>query len=227
MASRKLRLRIIGLLVFGACLTSTGKPNAADTDIIAAEYRWVQSQYAAMLERILPPSLEPAQLPEPASSGAQLVARYCMQCHYLPNPAMHSAPKWASTVERMVWRMEGKGNLGKSMHELMAGVRAPSSADQATLLRYLQRHAQRELDIKKYADIHTPAGRIYSIACSQCHVLPDPQRHTAQEWLPVVERMRRNLAWANRVTGDAAMRTSPELDIVEIVRYLQRHARVN
>ena len=32
---------------------------------------------------------------------------------------------------------------------------------------------------------------------------------------------------ANRITGDAAMRTSPELDIVEIVRYLQRHARVN
>jgi len=44
-------------------------------------------------------------------------------------------------------------------------------------------------------------------------VLPDPQRHTAREWPQVVERMRRNMAWANRITGDPVLRTSPRTRI--------------
>ncbi len=178
-----------------------------------------------MLERILPPAVEPAQLPEPRSAGARLAATYCVQCHYLPNPAMHSASKWPVVVERMVWRMQGKGNLGKLMQDMMAEVQAPDAGQQSTLVRYLQKHAQREFDLNKYPDIHTPAGRIFSIACSQCHVLPDPQRHAAPEWPAVIERMQRNMAWANRVTGDPVLRTSPELDTAEIIRFLQRNAR--
>jgi cytochrome c5 len=198
---------------------------AAADEIAAAKYRWAQSPHGAMLERILPPAVEPAQLPEPRSLGARLVATYCVQCHYLPNPAMHNAPKWPVIVERMVWRMQGNGNLGKLMQDMMAEVKAPDTAEQSALVGYLQKHAQQELDIKQYPDIHTPAGRVFSIACAQCHVLPDPQRHTAREWPAVVERMRRNMAWANRVTGDPVLRTSPELDAAEIVRFLQRNAR--
>jgi hypothetical protein len=37
--------------------------------------------------------------------------------------------------------------------------------------------------------------------------------------------MQRNMAWANRVTGDPLLRTKPELDTGDITRYLQRHAR--
>ena len=44
--------------------------------------------HGAMLERILPPSLTPQQLPEPSSAGAQLTVAYCVQCHHLVNPAM-------------------------------------------------------------------------------------------------------------------------------------------
>ena len=68
---------------------------------------------------------------------------------------------------------------------------------------------------------------MFAIACSQCHVLPDPRRHTALEWPQVVERMQRNMTWANRVTGDPLMRTSPELNTAEIVRFLQRNSRTN
>ena len=178
-----------------------------------------------MLERILPPAGEPAQLPEAQSPGARLTAAYCVQCHHLPNPAMHSAARWKMVVERMVWRMEGKGNMGQLMRDMMADVKAPSADEQATLVRYLEKHAQRELDPRRYADIHTEAGRKFSIACSQCHVLPDPQRHTAKEWPAVVARMQRNMAWANRVTGDAALRTSPTLDTADNIRFLQSHAR--
>ena len=200
-------------------------PAVAKDEIAAAGYRWQQSPHGAMLERILPPSVTPTQLPEPATRGAQLAAAYCVQCHHLPNPAMHDAAKWPLVVERMVWRMEGHGNMGKLMQEMMADVKAPTSDEQTLLANYLQKHAQRALDPQRYPDLQTEAGLRFKIACSQCHTLPDPQRHTAKEWPAVVERMRRNMAWANRVTGDALLRTSPELDTADIVRFLQRHAR--
>ncbi len=57
-------------------------------EIAKAEYRWKQSPHGAMLERILPPAVEPKQFPEPRSEGARLALTYCVQCHYLPNPAM-------------------------------------------------------------------------------------------------------------------------------------------
>jgi mono/diheme cytochrome c family protein len=212
-------------LIAVACMLLAAQTAAATDETAQAEYRWKQSPQGAMLERILPPAIAPSQLPEPSSAGARLAAAYCVQCHYLPNPAMHNAQKWPAIVARMVWRMQGRGNLGKVMQDMMADVKAPDAGAEAALVRYLQKHAQRELDPAQYPDIHTPAGRIFSIACSQCHVLPDPRRHTAREWPQVVERMRRNMQWANRITGDAALRTSPELDTGEIVRFLQRNSR--
>ena len=217
--------RGLKLLVTFAVLTFGALAPAADDAIARAAYRWEQSPHGAMLERILPPSLTPQQLPEPSSAGAQLTVAYCVQCHHLVNPAMHDAPRWKSVVARMVWRIEGQGNLGKLMQDLMADVKVPSANEQDTLLRYLQKHAQRELNRGRYSDLNTDSGRRYSIACAQCHVLPDPRRHTASEWPAVVERMRRNMAWANRVTGDPILRTKPELDTADITRYLQRHAR--
>ena len=43
-----------------------------------------------------PPGITAADLPEPSSAGAGLVATYCGQCHDLPAPAMHSATDWPS-----------------------------------------------------------------------------------------------------------------------------------
>jgi hypothetical protein len=40
------------------------------------------------------------------------------------------------------------------------------------------------------------------LACRQCHVLPDPRRHTASEWPAVVARMEKNMEWMNRVVGN-------------------------
>lgn len=220
-----MKSKLAQVFVAIAALTAGAATPAADDEVTRATYRWEQSPHGAMLERILPPSLEPRQLPDPDAVGARLVVRYCVQCHYLPNPAMHDAARWKSVVARMVWRMEGRGNLGKLMQEMMAEVTAPNAGEQAKLLGYLQDHAQRGLNPGRYPDLNTESGRRYSIACSQCHVLPDPRRHTASEWPAIVERMRRNMAWANRVTGDPVLRTRPELDTADITRYLQRHAR--
>jgi cytochrome c5 len=210
-----------GMVAGGAATQSS----TLDTPEVAqAKALWAKSPHGQMLERILPPVVQPGELPEPQSDGARLTARYCVQCHYLPSPQMHSAAKWDATVERMVWRMEGRGNLGGLMKEMMAHVRAPTAEEVATLTRYLRKHGQREID-PAHPALKSTAGQIYSLACSQCHALPDPQRHTAREWSAIVERMKRHMAWANVVVGASELRTVPELDTASIVRFLQRYAR--
>ena len=215
---------LLGTQLAGAAAPS--RPAVApENEIAKAVYCWQQSPYGAMLERILPPAIEPKQLPEPRSEGARVMTTYCVRCHYLPNPAMHGAARWESVVLRMVWRMGGAGHLGTLMQEMMADAKPPSAAVQSTLIRYLQKHAQREIDFKQYPDLKSPQGQMFTTACSQCHVLPEPKRYTAREWPRVVERMQQNLTWTNRVTENPALRPSPEINTAEIIRYLQRHSR--
>lgn len=202
----------------------------------ASRERWQRSTHGPMLFRILPDRLEPAGLPEADSRGARLVALYCVQCHNLPNPAMHDAATWPKVVRRMVPRMEGRGNLGPLMFDLMrapgAGERAmaaPTADEEREIVRYLQRHAQRGFD--PAADpavaraLERGAGRMFADACSQCHVLPDPSQHTAEEWPEVVERMRDNLQWMNRAVAGRPDAREPQLSVADIVGFLQTHAR--
>jgi cytochrome c2 len=198
--------------------------HAAEREIEQAKRLWAKSPHGPMLERILPPAMDPRELPEPASDGARLTIRYCVQCHHLVNPAMHTAERWKSVVERMVWRMRGNGNMGELMKEMMAQVRAPTDAEVDTLLRYLQKHGQAEID-PRHPALAMRAGEAFAIACSQCHALPDPRRHTAREWPIVVERMKRHMAWTNVIVGVPELKTVPELRTAEIVSLLQRYAR--
>jgi cytochrome c2 len=195
---------------------------ADETD--QARRGWAKSPHGAMLERILPPAMTPRRLPEAPSEGARLTVRYCVQCHHLVNPAMHTAERWKSVVDRMVWRMRGNGNMGTLMKEMMAEVRTPSDAEVETLTAYLQKHAQATIDAKHPA-LATRAGDMFAIACSQCHALPDPRRHTAKEWPAVVERMKRHMAWTNVVVGSPELRTVPELKADEILALLQRYSK--
>ena len=189
-----------------------------------ARKRWQDSPHGPMLERILPPTFEPRQLPEPGSPGADLVLRYCVQCHNLPNPAMHERAKWPAVFERMVLRMRGRGNMGALMKDMMAGVSAPSVEEAETLLAYLQKHAQRPLDPIR-TPVNTPEAQSFRLACQQCHVLPDPRRHTASEWPAVVARMQQNMEWMNRVVGNRHPPDEPQLRVEEIDAYLKRYAR--
>jgi hypothetical protein len=192
--------------------------------VAQARYLWARSPHGRMLERILPRAIEPAGLPEPQSPGAGLTARYCIQCHYLPNPQMHTAERWKPLVERMVWRMRGEGNMGVLMKEMMGRVKAPEEAEVTVLLAYLQKHGQKEIDPRHPALLGT-TGKMFGIACSQCHALPDPGRHGAAEWPAVVTRMKRHMEWTNLVVGGPGTRTAPALDTAQITRLLQRYAR--
>ena len=207
-----------------ALLLLVALPAYAD-EIDSAKRRWAESPHGPMLERILPPTFEASALPEPQSRGAALTMRYCVQCHNLPNPAMHHAAKWPSIVERMVDRMEGRGNLGVVMADMMAGVQAPAAQETAALVAYLQKHAQKPLDARRYPEAFQPSGEAFRLACNQCHVLPDPQRHTAAEWRAVVARMQQNMQWMNRVVGTRPVPGEPQLRVEEINAFLARYAR--
>jgi len=215
-------LAIVAALIAAASAALGADP--AEEAAKAARARWQESPHGPMLARILPPTFQPAQLPDRGTRGANLVVEYCVQCHNLPNPAMHHAAKWPGIVERMVVRMQGKGNLGVLMKEMMAGVKAPSDAERAVLVAYLQRYAQRPLDPRKYPDIETDAAKSFRLACQQCHTLPDPQRHSAEEWRAVVARMEKNMLWMNRVVGSKPDPDEPQLRVEEIIAYLQKHA---
>jgi cytochrome c2 len=214
-------------LLAAAFAASAALAASTDFDRAVTEARnlWAKSPHGPMLERILPPTFAPAQIPESGSPGAALLVRYCVQCHNLPNPAMHNAEKWPPIVERMVLRMEGRGNMGVLMKEMMAGVQAPNADDTARLVGYLQTHAQRAIDPRRYPELDAPSGQSFKRACGQCHVLPDPQRHTAREWQAVVARMEENMAWMNRVVGSQPDRREPQLRVEEILSFLQKHAR--
>jgi mono/diheme cytochrome c family protein len=206
------RFSLLALLLVFSAMTKAEKP-------------WIDSPHGPMLERIIPPGFEPSMLPEPRSRGAQLTQRYCVQCHNLANPAMHDAARWPSVVARMVPRMQGKGNMGKLMAEMMAGVESPSAADAQAITAYLGKHGQRPIDPKKFPEVDTPGAESFRVACVQCHVLPDPQRHTAREWPVVVARMQKNMEWMNRVVGSKSIPGEPQLKIEDINAFLVRNAR--
>jgi hypothetical protein len=210
------KLGLVAFLICGAV--------AAD-EVDEARKRWAESPHGPLLERILPPTFEAQQLPERDSRGAELTLRYCVQCHNLPNPAMHHAAKWPGIVQRMVQRMKGRGNLGALMSDMMAGVQAPSAQEERALASYLGKHAQKPLDPKRYPDLYEASAEAFRLACNQCHVLPDPQRHTAAEWRAVVARMQENMAWMNRVVGTQPLPGEPQLRLEQINAFLERHAR--
>ena len=198
---------------------------AAADELGEARRRWAASPHGPMLERILPPSFNPADLPDPGSAGARLTLRFCVQCHNLANPAMHHAEKWPGIVQRMVLRMEGRGNLGELMAEMMGGISAPSAEESRSIVAYLQKHSQAPLDAERYPEVNRPSGEAFRLACNQCHVLPDPKRHTAAEWPRVVARMQENMQWMNRVVGSKPVPGEPQLRIDEINTFLRKYAR--
>lgn len=155
----------------GDSATSAGGLSQADQLLLAAA------------KVALPPTgMAAGDLPDPQSPAAQLVVTYCSQCHALPVPTAHSATDWPSVTRRMWLRME---NLPASL-----GIKVPPAADRYTILNYLTTNAL------KISGSVLPAGKgrdEFATVCSQCHTLPDPRVHSAQDWPAVYARMERNM----------------------------------
>lgn len=152
----------------------------------------------------LPPlGVTPADLPDPQSQGATLIAKYCAQCHALPAPAMHSATDWPGVVRRMWLRMEW---LPQTLE-----VQVPSMPERFVMLDYLVANAL------KVSGAALPPGRgrdDFALVCSRCHALPDPRVHSAQDWPAVFARMEQNM---QRMKVAALTRTQT----TDILLYLQ------
>ena len=71
----------------------------------------------------------------------------------------------------------------------------------------------------------TADGIMYQRACNQCHELPDPAAHSADEWPAVVARMQSNMEWMNRVVGSNPDPREPRFEPQRIIAFLQAHAR--
>lgn len=155
----------------------------------------------------LPPAgVAPGDLAEPTSRGAQLVVKYCAQCHSLPASTAHSATDWPSVTRRMWLRMEW---LPDSL-----GVQVPTNAERYEMLQYLTGNALR------VSGSELPAGRgreAFAQICSRCHALPDPRVHSKADWPIVFARMERNME-RMRVPPPTGQQTE------EILYYLQTTA---
>lgn len=129
-----------------------------------------------------PPGVTPADLPEPNSKGAQLVAQFCAQCHNLPTPQMHSATDWPSIARRMWLRTEW---LSPTL-----AVKVPTMAERFAMLEYVTTNALRVTA----ANLPAGAGReTFELVCSRCHALPDPRVHSPADWPAVFSRMQQNM----------------------------------
>lgn len=211
--------KAVSILALGAavaaCLAapavSAGEPASGERTTLAGMgmMGMHRNMMQGMMGGALPPGIDPARLPEPDSSGAHLLQQFCMQCHNLPGPGLHTASEWPQVLGRMNMRMQMMGG--------MMGVAAPDPVQLKILLGYLQRHAQKPIDAAAYPDLDTPPGRAFGTTCMQCHALPDPKQHTAQEWPSVVARMRDHMTAMGKILPD-------ETTTDEIVDFLQRHS---
>lgn len=172
----------LAALAVSACNQRPADSGAAQAPP-AALSRHDQLLLAAAGVALPPAGVTPADLPEPNSAGAQLVAKHCAQCHDLPQPSMHSATDWPSVARRMWLREDG---LADSM-----GVAVPTTSERFLMLNYLTANGL------KVSGANLPAGagrEAFQLVCSRCHALPDPRNHSAQDWPTVFARMETNMA---------------------------------
>ena len=172
----------------------------------------------------LPPGIPASDLPAADSPGAQLVTRYCSQCHGIPSPASHSAADWEPTLRRMLVHMErghhmrGMGGMmrrGMGMSTMHAGV--PTEEERRTILAYLQAHSLRAIAADSIPDAGAASATLFARTCGRCHALPSPAQHSPAEWAAVVARMRGNmLRFKVDTISDETAR--------DIVAYLERAA---
>jgi hypothetical protein len=146
----------------------------------------------------LPPnSYRLADLPEPDARGALLQQVYCVQCHGISSPKMHTAEEWPILLRRMNMRMRTlRDRLGGETIEgavdemLMAGLQAaniPTAEDQDSLIAYFTRHGLPAALPGEIGD--GPDDKLYVEYCSLCHELPSRTAHGPEGAQALVYRM--------------------------------------
>jgi hypothetical protein len=161
---------------------------------------------------VIPKGLNPDALPSPDSRGATMLTLYCVQCHDLPTPVMHTAEEWEVVVNRMEKEMQRRRG------GVLIRVMMPPEKDWQILRSYLTDNAQQPLDESQYPDLATAAGQAFQTTCSQCHAAPDPAQHSPNEWPRVVLRMRNNIS-------AAGLKMPDEKTVDLITGFLKAHSK--
>lgn len=180
----------------------------AEADQILSELPGGQFARLTMQQRLrsvaslgtgLPPTnIERSDLPEPKSTGAGLLEVYCVQCHWLPTPQMHSSEEWEILVRRMILRAQllEKRADGPHIPDFLTGSvqfrLIPTPEHRDSLQAYLKRNALPVVDPTELPD--TEAADLFVERCSACHQTPSPGAHTASGWKPVIARMQGNMS---------------------------------
>lgn len=170
-----------------------------------------------MMSGRLPPGISTEDLPDPDSQGAKLMVGYCTQCHNLPSPFMHTSAEWPAVAQCMFDRISILAGMSSGWMGMMR-MKAPSSEQQEIIVSYLQAHALKPLGPNEIPSPGSPGAAEFKSACSQCHGLPDPKLHTADEWPAVLTRMQFNMrSMGKQVISDKEKN--------EIAAYLSEHAK--
>ncbi len=154
----------------------------------------------------LPAGMSAADLPDPESAGAQLVAKYCSVCHAVSSPTTHAANDWPVVMRRMWLRTE---YLGPEFN-----VPIPTSAERLAMLNYMRDNAL-QVSSSLPDGLHR---EVFVQQCGQCHDLPDPRQHSAEDWVAVVQRM------SGRMETILERELDPQ-DFTRIVLYLESASR--
>ena len=180
------------LALFDSLLADLGGPQTAD---LSRAQRW---RLIASVGTGLPPvGYRLEDLPEQGSRAVGLQQAYCLQCHGLSSPRMHSSDEWPILVRRMLMRGAALGSrLGGPRTEgmvdgmLMAGLRTaelPPAEDVDSLVVYFQRNAFPAATESEIPD--TPDAALYVEKCTGCHDTPSPAAHPSEEMQALVARM--------------------------------------
>ncbi len=155
-----------------------------------ANHPWDGADICEVRKDIVPPGIDPALLPEGASKGAQVLQRYCTQCHNLPGPGRHTREEWPTVLARMETLMK----VSRFYRDMLGPVAMPDAGERALLAAYLDAHALRQLP-PRAADPSTDGSeRIYREACGDCHAAPDPRAYPVSMWPALLTRMENHRA---------------------------------
>ena len=160
-------------------------------------------------------------LPESESIGAELYSQYCSQCHALPSPKAHSAREWEESLARMDAQMQMMGRMRMMKMCRMMNVEAPNGGEKEIILSYLQKHALKVIKEQELPAPESKGALLFKDTCSQCHDLPGPKNHTAEEWPRIVENMTdfiRELKQGTQLSDQ---------DKERIIQYLQEYSKLD
>lgn len=150
-----------------------------------AGHQWGGVDLCEARKDIMPPDMSPAVLPEPAARGAQVLRRYCVQCHYLTGPGRHTREEWPDVLRRMDAFM----GVSSFYRGLLGPVAMPDAGERAALVAYLERHALRALPPPVGATPPVGTERAWRAICGDCHAVPDPRAYAEAAWPALFAKM--------------------------------------